>query len=116
MEWGTVKLPNGHRAIVDVGKLRDYCLGRSHPRGRHKARVFEARLGLTTTHVDLLRDALLHHAEHNDGAVQGRADRFGVRYLLDFDIRGHSGHGRVRSGWRVRGDENFPRFATCYVL
>ena len=33
--------------IVDLAKLRDYCLNEEHPRGRHKARVFRSRLGLT---------------------------------------------------------------------
>lgn len=35
-----MKLPNGEGAIVELAKLRDYCLSQSHPRGRHKARVF----------------------------------------------------------------------------
>jgi hypothetical protein len=29
-----------HRAIADVRKLAGYSLNPSHPRGRHKARVF----------------------------------------------------------------------------
>lgn len=41
-----VKIPNAARAIVDIEKLRDYCLNPEHPRGRHKARVFARRLGL----------------------------------------------------------------------
>jgi hypothetical protein len=40
-----MKLPNGERAVVDIRKLRDYCLSAKHRRGRHKARVFEAALG-----------------------------------------------------------------------
>ena len=35
-----MKLPNADRAVVEIEKLRDYCLSSSHPRGRHKARVF----------------------------------------------------------------------------
>lgn len=37
-----MKLPNGDRAVVDIVKLTDYCLSTTHPRGRHKARVFAA--------------------------------------------------------------------------
>jgi len=40
-----MKLPNPERAIVDLKKLRDYCLSSEHPRGRHKARMFAAILG-----------------------------------------------------------------------
>ncbi len=37
-----MKLPNGGRAVVEIAKLRDYCLNPAHPRGRHNARVFAA--------------------------------------------------------------------------
>jgi hypothetical protein len=40
-----MKLPNGDQAVVDIAKLRDYCLNKDHLRGRHKARVFAAVLG-----------------------------------------------------------------------
>jgi hypothetical protein len=42
-----VKLPNAERAIVNIAKLRDYCLNPEHEHGSHKARVFAAKLGLT---------------------------------------------------------------------
>ena len=51
-------LPNAARAIVEIEKLRDYCLSESHPRGKHKARVFATALGLTVTDVFELRDAI----------------------------------------------------------
>jgi hypothetical protein len=41
-----VKLPNGINAVVDIVKLRDYCLNSRHPEGRHKARMFRATLGM----------------------------------------------------------------------
>ena len=34
-----MKFPNGVRAVVDIEKLRDYCLSAQQPEGRHKARV-----------------------------------------------------------------------------
>jgi hypothetical protein len=43
-----MKVPNAERAIVEIEKLRDYCLSESHPRGKHKARVFASVLGITT--------------------------------------------------------------------
>jgi hypothetical protein len=49
--------------VVDVAKLRDYCLSDSHPRGRHKARVLRSRLGLTTGDAEWLRDQLLRAAQ-----------------------------------------------------
>ena len=65
-----MKLPNGDRAIVDIAKLRDYCLNAGHPRGRHKARVFVAALGLTVADADGLADAA--HKSGRDG--RGNAD------------------------------------------
>ncbi len=49
-----MRLPNAERAVVDIAKLRDYCLNFEHPRGRHKARVFAAALGLTTADAEML--------------------------------------------------------------
>jgi hypothetical protein len=40
------RLPNGNLAIVDIRKLKDYCLNPHHWRGRHKARVFWTALGI----------------------------------------------------------------------
>ncbi|WP_350087351.1 DUF6883 domain-containing protein [Imperialibacter sp.] len=33
-------LPNHKNAIVSERKLREYCLNKSHPTGKYKARVF----------------------------------------------------------------------------
>lgn len=41
----TMKLPGGTGAIVELSKLRDYCLDPHHPRGRHKAWVFLSGTG-----------------------------------------------------------------------
>lgn len=61
-----MRLPNGDQAIVEIVKLQEYCLSPTHPRGRHKARVFAAVLGLTADNAELLRDALLRAALTED--------------------------------------------------
>jgi hypothetical protein len=73
-----MKLPNPDRAIVDTTNLRDYCLSPTHPRGRHKARVFAAVLGLTATDADTLRAALLTAAIAEE-ATLGEYDVYGQR-------------------------------------
>lgn len=110
-----MKLPNGHRALVDVAKLRDYCLSRTHPRGRHKARVFEASLGLTAGDAGALRSALLEAAASGQ-AKSGEVDEHGRRYIVDFRMVGPSGEAVVRSAWIIRAGEDTPRFTSCYVL
>ena len=53
------KLPNLEKAIVEVRKLREYCLIPDRPRGRRKARVFASALGLTAGDAEEVREALL---------------------------------------------------------
>jgi len=110
-----MKLPNSESAAVDIRKLRDYVLSPDHRRGRHKARVFAATLGLTVEHADRLRSALLAAAREGD-AVAGGIDEFGQRFVLDFVMTGPNGTATVRSSWIVRRGEDFPRLASCFVL
>jgi hypothetical protein len=69
--------------VVDLRKIRDYCLNPDHPRGRHKARVFVVALGLTLEDAEELRDALLAAARDRE-AVATEQDEHGQRYTLDF--------------------------------
>lgn len=51
-------LPNAENAVVDIAKLRDYCLNPNHPEGKHKARVFLEKLGLERNDAELLRQSI----------------------------------------------------------
>lgn len=108
-------LPNADRAVVDVHKLRDYCLNAAHPRGQHKARVFKRVLGWTADEAENVRRRLLEAVLRAEGNFLG-ADDYGQRYALDFAVQGMSGPVTVRSLWIIRHGEDFPRFASCYVL
>ena len=110
-----MRQPNSERAVVQMEKLRDYCLSREHPRGRNKARVFESALGLTASNASALRDALLAAARTTD-AIPAEKDEFGRRYMLDFMMSGPKGRAWVRSSWIVRRGEDFPRLTSCYVI
>ncbi len=109
------KLANPENAIVEVRKLRDYCLSSYHPRGRHKAKVFASALGLTVDDAEELRGALLF-AALSEEATPAEEDEYGQRYVLDFEMSTETGSATVRSGWIVRSDEDFPRFTSCWVL
>jgi len=110
-----MKLPNGHRAVVDIRKLRDYSLDPDHPEGKHKARVFAAALGLTQRDADWLREKLLEVAREND-CRPGRRTAHGQRYEIDFNTTWQGRAARLRSVWNVRPGEISPRLVTCYVL
>jgi hypothetical protein len=110
-----VKLPNAERAIVDVVKFRDYSLSQTHPRGRHKARVFLAALELAAADAEELRTALLESARIGD-AVRCESDQFGARYTVDFEMVRSTKRARVRGAWIIRMDDGVPRLTSCYVL
>jgi hypothetical protein len=110
-----MKLPNAELAVVDIDKLRDYCLNERHSRGRHKARVFASVLGLTRDDADVLRNALLKAARESEAAL-GERDDYGQRYVLDFQMSGPGGQARVRSSWIVLVGEDSPRMTSCYVI
>jgi uncharacterized protein DUF6883 len=74
-----MRLPNGDQAIVSIDKLLDYCLNPDHPRGRHKARVFAAVLGITATEAEQLRSTLLAAAVTGEAAAS-EADDYGQRF------------------------------------
>jgi hypothetical protein len=80
-----MKLPNATRAVVDIEKIRSYCLNANHPRGRHKARVFETVLGITAEHSEELREAILS-AILSENAVTTEQDEYGQRFIVDFTL------------------------------
>src|SRR6266849_5336159 len=103
-----MKLPNAAQALVDIAKLRDYCLNPSHPRGRHKARIFAAVLGLTQADAEFVRQELLRAAREAN-ATAGDTDEYGERYIVDFELVRNDGRAKVRSAWIIRRGEEFPR-------
>ena len=59
-----MRLPNAEHAAIDIEKLKDYCLNPEHPKGKHKARVFYEKLGLTRNDAELLRELVLESNTH----------------------------------------------------
>ncbi len=103
--------------VVEPAKLRDYCLSDTHPRGRHKARVFRSRLGLTAADSDTLRQSLLDASTNRqDDLLPSLADEFGQRYVLDFELTTATGSATIRSTWIVLAGEDVLRLTSCYVL
>jgi hypothetical protein len=109
-----MKLPNGARAIVDIEKLRSYCLNPHHPRGRNKARVFAA-VGIRQADAEDLRSALLAAAAHHEAQL-GLANAYGQRYLIDFDLVREGRTVKIRSTWIILNGHRLPRLTTCYLL
>lgn len=110
-----MKLPNGDLAMVDIEKIRDYCLSPNHPRGKHKAKVFHASLYLTVEDAEAFRSALLE-AARSEEAIAGSFDSYGTRYIVDFELKHKDRAAEVRSCWIIRTGDDRPRFVTCFVL
>jgi len=110
-----VKLPNGSRARVDIQrKLVGYCLNKFHKRGRNKAIIFEAILGITAQNASILAEALLQAAAELDAKIKDRSDD-ATKYEIVLPVTGPRGTALVVSGWVIEEDEEIPRLTTCYV-
>jgi len=109
-----MKIPNSENAIVQIEKIRDYCLNEEHPRGKHKARVFKARLGLERKHADMVKTIILDLIKKNE-AKKTSKDEFGVRYCSDLEIKINNKRAVIRTFWIIRTEETFPRFTSCYI-
>jgi hypothetical protein len=72
-----MQLPNAERAVVDIAKLRDYRLNPNHPEGKHKARVFLEKLGITQNHAESLRQAILEGVLVAEATEQSRPHMVG---------------------------------------
>jgi len=103
--------------IVDLQKLREYCLSASHPRGRLKHECSGQYWALTQADAELLRQALLDAAQlHHRDLSPTDHDHYGQRYVLDFEMTTSTGSAIVRSSWILRNGDDALRFVTCYVL
>lgn len=108
-------IPNADNAVVDIRKLRDYCLNPEHDDGKHKARLFSTILGITAEDAQELRRILLEVVKTYEAQL-GRRDGYGQRYTLDFVLEWQDRSATLRSGWIIEHDSDIPKLTTCYPL
>jgi hypothetical protein len=111
-----MKIRDGDNAVVDLAKLKLYCLDPTHPRGACKAHQFATRLGMGPGDAESLRDQLLAAVEKSVAAEAGKSDEHGQRYRLDVDVKGPKGTATVRTSWIDRDGARGIHFITCHVL
>jgi len=80
--------PHAESAVLDIRKLEDYCLNASHPRGRHKARVFRQVLDVDRSDAPWLRDILLQAARVSEAALSAPA-RSAASAQIAVSLRGY---------------------------
>lgn len=110
-----MKIPNAKCAVVDIRKLRDYCLNPQYSVGKHKARLFASALHMAANDAEELRNLLLQAVKTHD-AQFGRHDTYGQRYIVDFMVTWHKRKAMIRSAWIIEHDSNAPRLTSCYPL
>ncbi|MEH1885305.1 DUF6883 domain-containing protein [Nostoc sp.] len=108
-------LPNAENAVVDIRKLRDYCLNPEHDKGKDKARLFSASLGMKDENAEELRQILLEAVRIQEVSL-GRCDEFGQRYILDFTLKWQNKSTIIRSACIIEEGSDVPRLTTCYPL
>src|SRR6266705_2114868 len=109
-----MQLPNAHKAVVDIKKLRDYSLNPNHPVGKHKARVFKAALGIMLKNAEWLRECALKVAVSGD-AKPGATSLFGDKYVIDSVVEFGGMSAVIRFSWIVELGTDFPQLTSCYV-
>ena len=92
-----MQLPNAATAFIDNAKLKDYCLNPEHHRGKHKARLFNAILGLTSNDLDILKALILEGIQTHE-AILGNLDDYGQRYTVDFSANHQQNTACAQSG------------------
>ena len=110
-----MKLPNAERAVAGLGKLRDYSLNPEHEVGKHKARVFQAALGLTADDAVWLRELILRAASGEEVASGPVPSPFGEKYVIDILVEREGRSAVMRTAWIVEKGTDFPRLTSCYV-
>ncbi len=108
-------IPNAENAVIDIRKLRDYCLNLEHDDGKHKARLFLSILGMRADNAEELRQLLLNVVKTHEAEL-GKRDNFGQRYTLDFTIEWQNRRATLRSGWIIEHNSEIPKLTTCYPL
>jgi len=108
-------LPYAKNAIVDIRKLRDYCLNINHQDGKHKAYLFLSIFGITADDAESLQQILLEVVQKYPAKL-GRYDNFGQRYTIDFTLKWKERSATIRSGWIIEHNSDIPKLTTCYPL
>jgi len=95
------QLPNLENAVIDIRKLRDYCLNNNHPVGKHKARVFKSKLGIDQNDAEWLKELILSALPDSQSDLNFE-DEFGTRYTVNIKFRILNEEHTLTTGWIIK--------------
>lgn len=105
-----------NRLVIDIRKLTAYALDPDNPVGRHKALIFERRLGFTKANYVQLQQQIERLAL-GAGAQLQRTDQYGQHYRVDLAVTGMAGQQEIiRTGWLVAPGRQEAHLITAFVL
>ncbi len=96
-----MNLPNAKEAIIDDRKIKHYCLNPEHPRGKHKAKVFQRSLGATPENSQELINQIRNKIMEAE-CLKGDNDEYGQRFTVDVEIEINKKVAVVRTGWILK--------------
>ena len=113
-----MKLPYGDKTDLQqiLNKLDTYALDFNHSSGKHKARLFESKLGITKQNREVLITAIRDVATTSDQAEFTISDQYGDRYVIVFDLETDFGKSSILSAWIIHHGENYPRLTSVYPV
>lgn len=109
-----MKLPNGEQAELG-NKIEDYCLNFNHQKGKHKATLFQSKLGITLENSDILKTAI-KEAAITETVITRKINEYGTHYNMKFFLKTDVGESLILIAWIIRKNENFPRLPNCYRI
>jgi hypothetical protein len=110
-----MRLPRAEEAVIAPEKLRRYALDPTHARGRHKARVFAAVLGIGPDDWLHLHDQILA-AIPAASVRRSRSTPFGLAYEVLVVVEGlNAARASVITTWIVQRHDPRPRLTSTWV-
>ena len=112
-----MKLPDGDKInLLQIeDKLVTYSLNFNHRDGKHKARLFSTKLGITIENKQILINKL-QEIVLKDDVIYTQKSQYGNKFVVDFFMSTKFGTSAVRSVWIIHHSENYPRLVTIYPI
>ena len=103
------------RILIDPRKVLNYALSSESERGKHKAKVFERRLGFNRSNYARLIAQIETAALETEAQVIDE-NEFGQHVRVDIRIIGVSAQTEmVRTGWIIEPDNDAARLVTVFI-
>ena len=110
-----MRLPNAHRTKVERGKIANYLLSLTNPRGKSKAEFF-LDFGFNSNNWEGLAGALKVQGASNE-VVRIVETAYGPRYSVDGMIETLDGRNpQIKTVWQFDTGTDYPRLITARPL